>query len=111
MDDQAFAAAQSPSARAGIERGWTRKRRSRSLPASRTTGGAATGHWTRAWRPLVVLSHLPRSRPRRANADTRQACTHDIDNSLAVQGPSCWRALKTDPGCALNFDPPGVRGW
>ncbi|ARP96139.1 hypothetical protein FA362_21630 [Pseudomonas aeruginosa] len=22
----------------------------------------------------------------------------------------CWRALKTDPGCALNFDPPGVRG-
>jgi maltodextrin utilization protein YvdJ len=23
---------------------------------------------------------------------------------------SCWRALKTDPGCALNFDPPGVRG-
>jgi len=23
---------------------------------------------------------------------------------------ACWRALKTDPGCALNFDPPGVRG-
>lgn len=22
----------------------------------------------------------------------------------------CWRALKTDPGCALNFDPPSGRG-
>ena len=22
----------------------------------------------------------------------------------------CWRALKTDPGCALNFDPPSRRG-
>ncbi|HEL4844841.1 TPA: hypothetical protein UOA08_001379 [Stenotrophomonas maltophilia] len=29
---------------------------------------------------------------------------------VALLWAPCWRALKTDPGCALNFDPPGVRG-
>ena len=28
----------------------------------------------------------------------------------ANQFADCWRALKTDPGCALNFDPPSRRG-
>ena len=32
---------------------------------------------------------------------------HNLPEELAAR---CWRALKTDPGCALNFDPPGVRG-
>ena len=28
----------------------------------------------------------------------------------AMEALICWRALKTDPGCALNFDPPSRRG-
>ncbi|WP_218054244.1 hypothetical protein, partial [Stenotrophomonas maltophilia] len=35
---------------------------------------------------MAILSHSPRLQPRRANADTCQACTADIDNSLAAQG-------------------------
>ena len=34
-----------------------------------------------------------------------------LDAPTPVSAQSvCWRALKTDPGCALNFDPPSRRG-
>lgn len=35
-----------------------------------------------------MLSHPPRSQPRRPDADSLQACTTDIADSLAAQGSS-----------------------
>ena len=48
---------------------------------------------------LRADSHRPRREQRTAKVLFSQ-----------LQAIGCWRALKTDPGCALNFDPPSRRG-
>ena len=71
---------------------WSRHARSHNAVWLDRTKAALKA--TDAWQPLAILSHLPRSQPRRANADTRQACTTDMANSLQRNAPASLRRMQ-----------------
>ena len=43
--------------------------------------------------------------------ELREPSEHELQaEAFDLVRRECWRAIKTDPGCALNFDPPIERG-